>query len=132
MSQSSGFGLYLKKVDRILGSFIQIACVALLGVIVLTITTSILTRFVFFNPLKFADALAKYLMIWLAFLGSGLAIRAGEHVVVDMFINSLSDKARKVVILLINIVVSIFLIVIIYNGIDFAMSGFGSHDPFVF
>lgn len=132
MRQQNSFVLSLKKIDKILGSFIQITCVVLLAFMVMTISISILTRFVFFNPLNFADALAKYLMIWLAFLGSGLAIRAGEHIVVDMFSNSLKDKAQKKLILFINILVSIFLVIIIYNGFIFALSGIGSHDPFVF
>ncbi len=132
MSQPSNFGLFLKKTDKILGTIAQIACIALLAIIVITISISIFTRFVFFNPLNFADALAKYLMIWMCFLGSGLAIRAGEHVVVEMFSNSLKEKSRKKLILFINIIVSLFLIIIIYNGLIFAFSGIGSHDPFVF
>ncbi|OZU88024.1 hypothetical protein CIL03_12870 [Virgibacillus indicus] len=132
MVPQSGFGLYLKKVDNVLGKTVQILCVALLAIIVLTISISITTRFVFFNPLNFADALAKYLMIWMCFLGSGLAIRAGEHIVVEMFRDSLTEKGRKKLIVFIDIVVSVFLIIVIYNGFIFAFSGLGSHDPFVF
>lgn len=132
MSQQSGLGLFLKRFDSMLGKTVQILCVAILAVIVLTITVSITTRFVFFNPLNFADALAKYLMIWMCFLGSGLAIRSGEHIVVEMFSDSLSEKGKKKLIVFTDIVVSIFLILIIYNGFTFALSGLGSHDPFVF
>src|SRR5699024_891876 len=130
--QSGGFGLALRRFDLVLGKAVQILCVALLGVIVLTISVSILTRFVFFTPLNFADALAKYLMIWLCFLGSGLAIRSGEHVIVEMFSNKLSGKSKKIWRVFVDIGVSILFIFIIYNGITFSLSVIGSTDPFVF
>src|SRR5699024_1411321 len=99
--------------------------------ILLTISVSILTRFVFFTPLNFADALAKYLMLWLCVLGSGLAIRSGEHVLVEMFSTKLSGKSKKIWLVFVDIVVSIFFIFIIYNGITFALSVIGFIDPFV-
>lgn len=132
MNQKSDFGLILKRIDSILGKTVQILSVVILAIIIITISVSITTRFVFFNPLNFADALAKYLMIWMCFLGSGLAIRSGEHIIVDLFSNSLSEKASKRLMVFINVIVSVFLILVIYQGMSFALSGLGSHDPFVF
>lgn len=124
--------LSLRKIDDILSLVVKVICVILLGAIVTTISVSVFTRFVIFYPLNFADALAKYLMMWMAFLGSGLAIKEGEHIVVDMFVNKLGGRAKKMLLIAINIVVSIFLMIVIYYGFLYALSGRDSHDPFVF
>lgn len=122
----------LRKIDGILSSTVKIICVILLIAIVATISVSVFTRFVIFYPLNFADALAKYLMMWMAFLGSGLAIKEGEHIVVNMFVEKLGSKGKRTMLLITNVVVSAFLIVVIYYGYLYALSGKGSHDPFVF
>ncbi|WP_164667685.1 TRAP transporter small permease [Virgibacillus doumboii] len=122
----------LMKIDKILSKTVEIICVLLLIATVTTISVSIFTRFVIFYPLNFADALGKYMMMWMAFLGSGLAIKAGEHIAVDMFMDKLNAKNRKILLVIIDVLISIFLIFLIYYGWIFALSGKGSHDPFVF
>lgn len=122
----------LKVIDNIIGSIVKVLCILLLIIIVCTIAISITTRFVFFNPLNFADALAKYLMIWMCFLGSGLAIRSNEHIIVDIFSSKLKNKGKKRLLIFSYIIVSFFFIMVIYNGFRFALSGVSSHDPFVF
>ncbi|MFZ4452742.1 TRAP transporter small permease [Salibacterium aidingense] len=122
----------LQKADHILALSIKIICVTLLAVIVLSISASIFTRFVVFSPLNFANALSKYLMMWMAFLGAGLAIREGEHIVVDILLRKLKGKNRTRLLLFINTLVSVFLLLIVYYGYLYALSGIDSSDPFVF
>lgn len=122
----------LDKVDRVMSKTVEVICVILLIATVTTISASIFTRFVIFYPLNFADALGKYMMMWMAFLGSGLAIKAGEHIAVDMLIDRLKEKSRKLLLITITVIVSVFLIFVIYYGFIFAWSGKGSNDPFVF
>lgn len=128
----SAFTARLRWFDIVLSSTVRIICVALLGGVVLTISASVFSRFVIFNPLNFADALAKYLMQWMAFLGVGLAIRSGEHVLVDILAAKFTTRAAKVLLVCINILVSVLLATIAYYGTLNALSGVNSRDPFVF
>ncbi|MFT6092112.1 MAG: TRAP-type C4-dicarboxylate transport system permease small subunit [Glaciecola sp.] len=122
----------IEKLDQRLARFVEIICVSLLAVIVSTICISVFTRFVIFYPLNFADALAKYLMQWMAFLGVGLAIRTGEHVLVDMFTTSLSARWRLNLYVFTNILMMGLFAAIIYFGSIYALSGWNSQDIFVF
>lgn len=130
--QNNKFIHYVQKIDRIFSSFIKAICILLLVSIIGTITVSVFTRFVMFTPLNFTDSLATYLMIWLCFLGIGLAFRENEHVSVDMFINKLNHKNKKVLLILSNIFISVFLLIVIFYGVIFAIKGSGSYDPIVF
>jgi C4-dicarboxylate transporter DctQ subunit len=43
-----------------------------------------------------AEEVARYLLIWTVFLSSGLAIRRGAHIAVDILPTTLKGKARSV------------------------------------
>ncbi|SFD87647.1 C4-dicarboxylate transporter, DctQ subunit [Lentibacillus persicus] len=122
----------LTKADQMVSKFIEIVCVILMASIVVTISTSVISRFVVFNPLNFANPLSKYLLIWVAFLGAGLAFRYGEHIAVDMISDRVKQQTRKKLLIAINVLTSVFLIAMIYYGFIFAMSGINSNDPLVF
>ncbi|MCB1122245.1 MAG: TRAP transporter small permease [Verrucomicrobiae bacterium] len=118
--------------DALLARCMEGLCVGLLGLMVLTTTASILTRFVFFHPLNFADPLAKYLMMWCAFLGLGLALRKGEHIAVELLRDRLKGMPALALEYLIDGLIFLFLGAAVYYGLGYARSGLGSHDPFVF
>src|SRR5699024_7005624 len=122
----------LTRVDQTVSKSVEVICVVLLAATVITISISVFTRFVMFNPLNFANPLAKYLMIWLAFLVSGIAFRYWEHIAVDMFTDKLQGNSKKILLIVIDVLVSVFLIVLIYYGFIFARSGLGSANPLVF
>lgn len=48
--------------------------------------------------LSWAQELATYMFVWMAKFGAALGVRTGIHVGVDVFVNKLSPKARKPVI----------------------------------
>ena len=122
----------LKQWDRRLSSGVEVLSAGLLVAIVGTVSVSVFTRFVIFFPLNFADALAKYLMMWMAFLGLGLALRAGEHITVDFLANRLRGKARSKLLLLATLLISVFLVLVAYYGFLNAWNGRDVHDPLVF
>jgi len=124
--------ILLRKIDSVLAKIIKMICIIMLATIVLITAISVFSRFVFFFPLNFANPLSIYLMVWISFLGSGLAIRRGEHIFVELFINRFEEKVRLKLLFIINFIISLFLISMIYYGFQFAIAGLNSHDEFVF
>ena len=53
-----------------------ILCLTVMGIILFV---QIIMRTVFSAPLKWAEELARYLQIWITFLGIGYGIRRGSH-----------------------------------------------------
>lgn len=122
----------IERIDLVLKRVIEITCVALMVAIIATILASVTARFVIFYPLNFADALAKYLMQWVAFLGVGLAIRTGEHVLVDMVTSTLDNRWRLNLYVFTNLLMIGLFAAIVWHGTTYAMSGLRSRDIFVF
>ena len=122
----------LLRIQGTLYTVVRAICVGLLGLIVIAITAAVFARFIIFTPLNFADPLSKYLMQWLVFLGVGLAMCKGEHVLVSAFSDRLSMKARRRLAVIISLSVAVLFAVIMVYGWQYAMSGWTSSDPFVF
>lgn len=122
----------LVRIEHALHVAVRAICLALLAVIVTTISISVLARFVIFTPLNFADPLSKYLMQWMAFLGVGLALRSGEHVLVDMGVRLCPVPARRALGAIVGILTAVLFAVVLWYGMVNALSARGSSDPFVF
>jgi TRAP-type C4-dicarboxylate transport system permease small subunit len=122
----------LQAVDRRLAAVVEAVCATLLALIVLTVSASVFTRFVIFYPLNFADALAKYMLLWMVFLGTGLAFRSGEHIAVDFLARRCAGAAARSLAAAVAGAVSLFLLVVIWHGLRNAWNGRALHDPFVF
>lgn len=56
---------------------------------------NVVTRYVFDFSLNWAEELSRYLMIWTAYLGMGIAMLENRHVAIDMLQDRLPAGARK-------------------------------------
>ena len=65
--------------ERRLGSVVDYAAGALVVADIVVLFMGVLARFVFHSPLIWSDELASILFIWMAMLGSVVALRRGEH-----------------------------------------------------
>lgn len=90
---------------------LQMTLVVLLGVF---------TRYFLNDALAWIEELARYSMIWLSWLGGGLALRHGAHIAVLFFVDALPATARAVVVFLGRLGVFFFLGVCLWYGIDLA------------
>lgn len=80
----------LKKVEE----SILILCFSVMG---LVLFLQVVMRFVFNMPLSWVEELARYLQIWITFLGIGYGVRTGSHISMDLVSGKLNDKAKYAV-----------------------------------
>lgn len=82
------------RIDRWMGA--AVACAA--GLLVLAdigvLFAGVVARFVFHQPLVWADELASMLFIWLAMLGAVIALRRAEHMRMTALLSRLSPSRR--------------------------------------
>lgn len=121
-----------EKIDNFITKLLNVVCASLLSILIIVIFIAVISRYVFFAPLNFTNMLSKYLVMWIAFLGSSIAIREGEHVAVNLCVRGLSNKTRKIILILTDILVSIFCLIVIYHGLYFSINGLTSNDPLLF
>ncbi len=69
----------IATLERRVGSVVDYAAGALVVADIVVLFMGVLARFVFHAPLIWSDELASILFIWMAMLGSVVALRRGEH-----------------------------------------------------
>lgn len=67
----------------------------LFGVTLLVITAQIVWRYVFNDSLTWTEELARYLFVWITFVGAALAIRDGTHIRMALVIDRLPAQLRR-------------------------------------
>lgn len=91
------------------------------GVMVLVMTLLIILqvvmRYVFSSPLKWTEELARFLFIYITFVGGSLLVYQRGHLYVEILFASLSKRAKKVATLIIDVIVLAFSAFVIYSAI---------------
>ena len=61
-------------------------------------------RYLFGANQSWVEEVARILMVWMAFLGSGLCVRSSEHVVMDMLLVRFKPAGRRVMTIIIGLI----------------------------
>lgn len=104
-------------IDRLIVTVTSALVVALTGLMAVVVIIGVFYRYVLNDALPWPEELARYAMIWLAWLGGGLALRRGAHVATDLLVSRLTPRARRVLLFVGNVLVIGFLLIVLINGI---------------
>ena len=104
-------------------------CIAASGFIFLFAMAQILFRYVFKISAPWTEEAARYLMIWMALLASGLAFKKGDHFNIDFVTSRLPPRGRASLSFVTNILAVLFVVSIIIWGMPFAKLGFFTTAP---
>ncbi|MEW6662409.1 MAG: TRAP transporter small permease [Bacillota bacterium] len=66
----------------------------LLPVMVVVVFVATMARYLQLFSLPWSEELARYIMVWLAYIGASLGIKRGAHLGIDALVNALPPKLR--------------------------------------
>ena len=102
----------LAKITAAIDRVESVIAVYMLGAIVLIMGTQVVMRYVFHNPLTWAQELSILMMIYMSFFAADMVYRRKAHIGIDFFINLFPPRVRKLLNLLVYILILIFLAVV--------------------
>lgn len=102
-----------KLVAALLERLEEVMIASVLSAMVVTITAQVLARYVFNVPLSWTEELARYLFLWLVFLGASQAMRRGEHIAIGLFVEMLPTPVRLAAGVFVHTLVAAFLAVLV-------------------
>jgi TRAP-type C4-dicarboxylate transport system permease small subunit len=101
-----------KFVDRVLNWF----AVVLFLAVFCTVLLQVFMRFCLNAPLVWSEELARYLFMWVSFIGWVFAVRSGAHIRVSIIADNLPFLARKILSVFNFILTIIFSVILCYYG----------------
>ena len=93
-----------------------ILCLAVMGIVLFV---QIIMRTFFSAPLKWAEELARYLQIWITFLGIGYGIRRGSHIGMTLLKDRLPPVLKALCGLIVDVAGLLAFIVLFRTSLQF-------------
>lgn len=93
-----------------------ILCLAVMGIVLFV---QIIMRTFFSAPLKWAEELARYLQIWITFLGIGYGIRRGSHIGMTLLKDRLPPVLKALCGLIVDVAGFLAFIVLFRTSLQF-------------
>jgi len=107
----------------------RLTIVAMMATMVALVFANVVARYFLNTSIVWAEELSQYLMVWIAFLGAGLALREGRHVSVDLLQDALSPRARSALRWIIALVLLAFMATLVVLGFKFAEFAWDLETP---
>lgn len=82
----------VQAIDHNFGRLIELLAAVLVVADVLLILASVTARYVFHQPIIWADEVAVMMFLWISMLGSAIAARRNSHMRLTTVVNSLSER----------------------------------------
>lgn len=105
-----------EKVSHIAERVVQVTLVGMVAIMTIIIIVQVFMRYLFLYSLSWSEEVARYLMIWVAFLGASLALKYGFHIGIEFVITRIPEKTRTLINLLAKLSILVFLIFFTIGG----------------
>ena len=93
--------------------------IVLLLAMAIIIFSNVVLRYTTGDSIIWAEEVARHMMIWVAFLGAGLALRFGGHVAIDSLHRAVSLRAARVLRAVVVLGLSVFFIFMTVASSDY-------------
>lgn len=109
-----------------LNRFVEILVGMGYGLLVVLIGAAVFFRYVVNDSIVWAEELARYLFVWITFLGAALGVGRNVHIGVDFFSSRLHGRMQHLLALATYLAIAIFLVVLFYCGMELSLFGLRS------
>lgn len=113
--------LLVEKFSAGVNTLAKSMIIVFLAVMTTTTSLQIFFRYILNSSLSWPEELNVFLMAWVTFVGSSIALRNMEHIGIEMFVGMLPKPLSRVVNLCAKLAVVLFLIMLIKYGLNVAL-----------
>jgi len=101
-----------RLLDRILSTILEI----LIVVMVLVVILQVLARYAIQIPIPWTEEAARYMLAYMTFVGSAVALKEGKHIVVQFVYETLPSGTRRSFDVFFDLLILLFLLAILWGG----------------
>lgn len=115
----------LQILNHKLEEYILVVSVSLLVIIVVL---QVFFRFVINMSFGWSEELARYLLIWIAWIAASFAVQRNAHIRVEIVKNMFGDSIKKVIELIVLVISLAFATILAVEGTKFMLLVKGTHQ----
>lgn len=106
----------MTRLTKLIGLVIDRLAVGLFLVLFIIVLAQVFFRYILNNPLIWSEELARYIFVWVSFLGWLMATRDQDHIVLTMLRDRLPTRVRAVWLIIIDVAHLGFAVVLFVTG----------------
>jgi TRAP-type C4-dicarboxylate transport system permease small subunit len=114
VKEAKSMARFIERFDKLLDNL----CVLFLIGLVLTVALQVIFRYTIHFSAPWTEEVARFLYVYLTFIGSAIVMKEGNHIVVDVLLNRLPLSIRRWVGMLIQVSILVFLIEFIVGNMQ--------------
>ncbi len=102
---------------RVIDKSLGLLLVALMSIMVVTVSWQVVTRYLLNSPSSYTEELATYLLIWISLLGAAYALRVRAHLGIDVLVRRLQGEQRRSMRIFAYVIIIIFsMVALVFGG----------------
>lgn len=107
-----------KKIEQMIGFLLKPIIVLGMLALIAVITLQIISR-VFFNAVPWTEEVARFLLIWITFLGAALAFQQGRHIAVSFVVDALPPHINRLARMMASLAIILFMGALVVIGYEY-------------
>jgi tripartite ATP-independent transporter DctM subunit len=111
----------LARIDVLLGHITEVPAAALIIVETVVLLAGVISRYLFHRPLVWSDELAAVMFLWLAMLGSVIALRRSGHMRLTVLVNLAGPALRGWLQTVSAMIVALFVLLILHPAFEYTL-----------
>jgi tripartite ATP-independent transporter DctM subunit len=111
----------LARVDVMLGHITEVPAAVLIVVETAVLLAGVISRYLLHSPLIWSDELAAVMFLWLAMLGSVIALRRSGHMRLTVLVNRAGPALRSWLETVSAMVVALFVLLILHPAFEYTL-----------
>lgn len=117
------------RLERLVVEANRWVLVALMAGMSVLVIANVIGRYAFNHSFVWAEELSRYMMVWVGFLGSGLVLRLGAHLAVDVFQDLLPRRAAQAARVLVVALLAATFAAMLWLGIGYVQFAWDQETP---
>jgi TRAP-type C4-dicarboxylate transport system permease small subunit len=106
------FKTLFEVMDRCINWFLAMLMAGMVAIV----SAQVWYRFILNDPLSWSEEAARYLFVWISFMGAAAGVRYQVHLGIDLMEKILPAGSYRMVVIFVNLIIQVFLLMIIYWG----------------
>lgn len=114
----------MEKAFRLIDILVKIVLIIFTSLMCFIVLWQVISRFILNNPSRWSEEVARYLMIWITFLGASVGVKTASHLGLTIFVKRYKDvRSRLAVTIFSYTCIIIFSLVLVIYGYEYMVEG---------
>jgi TRAP-type C4-dicarboxylate transport system permease small subunit len=119
----------MRRLVEVVNRTADILTQILLGVMVVTVFTQVIFRFFIEQPLSWSEEVARYVFVWIIWMGAAVVVKQGGHPGMDLLTKSFSPRWQRVTEIAMALLYVATLLTVVFTGFALVYTNMSQPSP---